>query len=111
MKFLDRCRMFHKVMLILTVITGAWTFYFWGMALLDLIRTGGEYSFLHDLMRGDLSWYQLKIIGLTFFFIIFLLFTIFAKLMIKDLQDDLQMLNGRIDDLKKECVENERPKE
>ena len=100
MKFLDRLRIFHKVMLILTVITGVWTFYFWGMALLDLIRTGGRYSFLYGLMRGDLSWYQLKIIGLTFFFIFFLLFTIFAKLMIKDLQDDLQMLNRRIDDLK-----------
>ena len=101
MKFLDRLRIFHKVMLILTIITGAWTFYFWGMALLDLIRTGGQYSFLHDLMRGDLSWYSLRIIGLTFFFIIFLLFTIFAKLVIKDLQDDLQMLYKKADETSK----------
>ena len=100
MKFLDRLRIFHKVMLILTVITGAWAFYFWGMALLDLIRTGGEYTFLYGLIRGDLSWYHIKIIGLTFFFLIFLFFTIFAKFMIKDLKDDLHMLNRRIDDLK-----------
>ena len=102
MKFLDRLRIFHKVMLILTVITGVWTFFFWGREVLYLIHGEGGYWFSHINTMNGFEWVHLSIIGLTFFFIIFLLFTIFAKLMIKDLQDDLQMLNSRIDDLKQE---------
>lgn len=51
MKFLDRCRVFNKVMIVLAVITGAWSIFFWIMGLLYALNGYESYFYTYYSQR------------------------------------------------------------